>query len=54
MHTDGKAYDGIALIIRSSIKHYEIDKYQKDFLQTTSVMVEALDGCITISVVLIT
>jgi len=51
MHPDAKAHSRIALIIRSSIKYYEINKYQRDFLQTTSVMVETWNGCITISVV---
>jgi len=48
MHPDGKAHDGIAIIIRSSIKHYEIDKHHRDFLQATSVMMETWNGCITI------
>jgi hypothetical protein len=26
MHPDGKAHEGIALIIKNSIRHYEIDK----------------------------
>jgi len=51
MHPDDKAHGGTAIIIKSSIKHYEIDKYQKDFLQATSVMMEAWNGCITISAV---
>jgi len=50
MHPDGKAYGGIAFI-RSSIKHYEIDKHQRDFLQATSAMIEIWNGCITISAV---
>jgi len=36
MHPDRKTYGGTAIIIRSSIKHYEIDKHQTDFLQATS------------------
>jgi len=51
MHPDGKAHGGTAIIIRSSIKHYEIDKHQRDFLQATSVMMETWNGCITISAV---
>jgi len=51
MHPDGKAYGGTALIIRSNIKHYEIDKHQRDFLQATSVMIETWIGSITISAV---
>jgi exonuclease III len=48
MHLDDKAHGGTALIIRSDIK-YEIDKYQKEFLQTTSIWY--WNGCITISAV---
>jgi len=51
MHPDSKTYGGTAIIIRSSIKHYEIDKHQRDFLQTISVMMETWNGCITISAV---
>jgi len=40
MHPDGKAHGGTAIIIRSSIKHYEIDKHQRDFLQATRIMME--------------
>jgi len=32
MHPDSKAHGGTALIIRSCIKHYEIDEHQRDFL----------------------
>jgi len=51
MHRDGRAHGGTALIIRSSIKHYEIGKYQRDFLQVTSIVVEARNNSITISAV---
>jgi len=47
----GKTHDGTAFIIKSSIKHYEIDKHQRDFLQATSIMIETWNGCITISAV---
>jgi len=50
MHTDGEAHGGTAIIIRSSIKHYEIDKHQSDILQATNVMMETWNGYITISV----
>jgi len=49
MHSDGKAHGGTARIIRSSIKHYEIDKHQRHFLQAISVMIETWNGCIAIS-----
>jgi len=50
MHPDGKVHGGTALIIRSCIKH-EIDKHRRYFLQITSIVVEAWNGCITISIV---
>jgi len=41
MHFDGTAIkgtaEGTALIIRS---YYEIDKYQKEYLQTISIVIE--------------
>jgi len=51
MHPDGKVHGRTAIIIRSSIKHYEIDKHQRDFLQATSIMMETWNSCITISAV---
>jgi hypothetical protein len=49
MHPDSKAYGSTALIIRSDVKHYEINKYQREFLQAISIVIE--DGSITISAV---
>jgi len=40
MHSDGKTHGGTALIIKSNIKHYEIDKFQRELLQITSIVVE--------------
>jgi len=54
MHPDDKVHGEIALIIRSSIKHYEIDKHQIFCRpQSSSIMIEANKGnaCITISAV---
>jgi len=48
MHPDGKTHGGIALIIRSDIKRYEIDKFQREFLQA-SIVIEDRNGCIIIS-----
>jgi len=48
MHLDNKAHEEIAPIIRRSIRH-EIDKYQREFLQTTSVVSENWTDCIIIS-----
>jgi hypothetical protein len=36
VHSDGKAHGGTALIIKSSNGYHEIDKYQKEYLQTIS------------------
>jgi len=50
-HPDGEAHVGTTFTIRSSIKHFQFDKRQTDFLQATNVMIETLYGCITISAV---
>jgi hypothetical protein len=44
-----EAHEGIALIIRSGNKHYEISKYQREFLQATSI--QDRNSSITISTV---
>lgn len=51
MHPDGKAHGGTALIIRSSIRHHDIDRYQEEHIQATSVIVEDWSGSITISAI---
>jgi len=51
MDPDGKIHGEITFIIRSSIRHYEISKYQKEFLQAINVMIEDWDSCIAISAV---
>jgi len=51
MHPDDKAYGRTALIIRSDIKHYGISKFQREFLQTTSIVAKDQNGCIIISVI---
>lgn len=48
-HPSGNTHGGTAVIINSKIKHYEIEKYEKDFLQATSVIVETNQGPITVS-----
>lgn len=50
-HPDGTAHGGTAVIIRSSIKHHEICKHIKDYLQSTSVVVEDWRGPLVISAV---
>jgi len=51
VHSDGKVHGGIALIVRSSIRYYEIGKYQKEFLQTIKIVLEDWYGYIIISTV---
>jgi len=51
MHPDGKAHEGIALIVRSNIKHYKIGKFQTEFLQATSITLEDRSGRIIISAI---
>ena len=43
-HPSGKAHGGTGNIIKSSIKHYELPSFQKDYLQATSVAVEDRHG----------
>jgi hypothetical protein len=50
-HPDGTAHGGTAIIIKSKIKHYELEKYQQEHLQATSIVVEENSRTITISAV---
>jgi len=50
MYPDRKTHSRTALIIRSSIRHYEIDN-RRDLLQVISIVVETWNGCIIISAV---
>jgi len=50
MHSDDKTYGGTVLIIRSSIRSYEIGKSQRELLQRTEA-IEDWNVCITISAV---
>jgi len=49
MHADDKAHGGIAFFIRSDIRHYEIGKYQREFLQTINIVIQDRNDYITIS-----
>jgi len=51
IHPDGTAHGGTAIIIKSIIKHHEIEKYEKDYLQATTVVVEDWLGPLTISAI---
>lgn len=48
-HPDGTAHGGTAIIIRSSIKHHELPKYEENFLQATTVQVHKLPAPINVS-----
>jgi hypothetical protein len=50
-HPDGTAHGGTAILIKHTLKHYEILKYIEDFLQTTSVKVSTLPYELTITAV---
>ena len=50
-HTSGKAHGGTGIIIKSSIKHYELPSFQKNYLQATSVAIEDCHGAMTTSAV---
>jgi hypothetical protein len=50
-HPDGTAHGGTAVIIRSSIKHHEVDKVSQIYMQATSVVVEDWSGAITFSAI---
>jgi hypothetical protein len=50
-HPNNRARGGAAVLIRSNIKHYEMQKIQHDYLQASSVVVESCNGPVTISAV---
>jgi len=50
-HPDGTAHGGTAIIIRNSIKHYEKEKFGKEHLQATSIVVIDTSRPLTISAV---
>jgi Endonuclease-reverse transcriptase len=50
-HPDGKAHGGTAILIKSTIKHYEKENYDKNFLQATSLTIEDNIGPLTISAI---
>lgn len=50
-HPDGNAHGGTAIIIRQTIVHHELPKYEMDFLQATTVQVNKLNNPLIISAV---
>jgi hypothetical protein len=41
-HRDGTAHGGIAILIKHTIDHYHLQKYEENHLQTTSIKVGTL------------
>lgn len=50
-HPDGKAHGGTAILIKRRIKHYELMKYEKDHIQSTSICLQEWSGNCVISAV---
>jgi hypothetical protein len=50
-HPDNTAHAGTAMIIKSTIEHHLLHKYEKDYLQATSVRVKTFACQITVSAV---
>lgn len=50
-HPDGTSHGGTAILIKSNIKHHEIQQYDRHFLQATSIVVEDFNGPITFSAI---
>ena len=48
-HPDGTAHGGSAIIIKNAVKHHELPKYDKDYIQATSVSIEDWNGQITLT-----
>ena len=48
-HPSGRAHGGAAVIIKSSIKHYELNKYEEESIQATCIVVEDWLGPLTIA-----
>lgn len=50
-HPDDRAHAGSAVLIKKHIKHYELPKYQFDYIQSTFVVVEFSTGPLAIGAV---
>lgn len=50
-HPDGTAHGGAAIIIKNSIKHHHLCKFQTNEIQAATVTVEDKNGCFNISAV---
>lgn len=50
-YPDGTAHGGTAIIVKRTITHHELSKYEEDYLQATSIQVEKLPNPLTISAI---
>lgn len=50
-HPDGTAHGGTAVIINKKIAHFEMEKYEKDHIQSTAVGIRDLNGTIVVAAV---
>lgn len=50
-HPSGAAHGGTGILIKQSIKHYEIQKHPKDFIQATSIALDDWNGSLIISAI---
>lgn len=50
-HPDKTAHAGTAIVIKNTIKHEELPKYEKEFLQATTIRVQSLSYNLTIAAV---
>lgn len=50
-HPDNTAHGGSAILIRNTIKHYELPAYKFDHIQASSVVIEDWSGPLTVSAV---
>jgi hypothetical protein len=39
-HPDGTAHGGAPILVKETIEHYELLKYEEDFIQATSIKVK--------------
>lgn len=50
-HPDGTAHGGTAILIKTVLKHYELQQYKTEHIQATSICLEEMLGNIVISAV---
>jgi len=50
-HPYGNAYGGAAVLVKQTISHYKLPKYEEDFLQATSIRVRIMPHKLTVNAV---